>query len=399
MKKILIVIHNMGIGGAQKSLLSFLQCLAAEKRRQEYDIHVMPLDPTGEFLAQVPECFTVKLPENVLRWMGTAMNRDLLLKHFSLRGLVGKCVWLLRKRLGKFPNGLNTPQRIWYSWKTMIPSCEEQYDVAIAYMDGTPAYYVMDKVRAKKKVLWVHNDYEKVLYDVVFDEPYYDRSDVVVTISQECSDALVRMHGAQKEKICILENITSPAQVLEKSREGHCTEFDGDVGLRLLTVGRLHTQKGIDMAVEAAKRLKSAGMKYTWLVVGEGGERRLLEDMIQTADVADCFHLVGARNNPYSYMRECDILVQSSRYEGKSIVLDEAKILCKPIVVTDYSTVHDAIVHGETGWIVSMSGEAIAEGIQHLNAHPEHLHKIVVNLQQLPKGNEPLVGDYIKTMF
>lgn len=399
MKKILIVIHNMGIGGAQKSLLSFLQCLKEEKRHEEYDIHVMPLDPTGEFLAQVPECFTVRMPENTLRWMGTAMCRDLLVKHFSLRGVVGELVWMLRKRLRLFPKGLNTPQRIWASWKRMIPPCQEQYDAAIAYMDGTPAYYVMDKVQAKKKVLWLHNDYEKVAYEPTFDRPYYAQCDAVITISEECGESITRWHEEQKGKICILENITSPTQVLQKSRAGDCAEYDGRQGLRLLTVGRLHAQKGIDIAIDAAKRLKAAGTCFTWLVVGAGSEQGALEEKIKAADVADCFHLIGARNNPYSYMRECDILVQSSRYEGKSIVLDEAKILCKPIVVTDYSTVHDAIVHGETGWIVRMTGEAIAEGIQHLNTHPESLQKLVENLRQLPKGNESLVADYIEKMF
>lgn len=399
MKKILIVIHNMAIGGAQKSLLSFLQCLQEEKRHEEYDIHVMPLDPTGEFLAQVPKCFTVKMPDNALRWMGTAMCRDLLVRHFSLRGLVGELVWLLRKRLGLFPKGLNIPQRIWSSWKRLIPPCREQYDAAIAYMDGTPAYYVMDKVQAKKKVLWLHNDYEKVAYEAEFDKPYYDQCDTVITISKECGESIVRWHGEQKGKICIQENITSPMEVLEKSQSGCCPEYEGAQGLRLLTIGRLNKQKGIDMAIDAARRLKVSGVCFTWLVVGAGSERMALEEMIKAADVEDCFRLIGARNNPYPYMRECDILVQSSRYEGKSIVLDEAKILCKPIVVTDYSTVHDAVVHGETGWIVDMTGEAVAEGIQHLNAHSEIVQKLVDNLQQLPKGNKALVNDYIEKMF
>lgn len=399
MKKILIVIHDMRIGGAQKSLLSFLQCLEAQGHCADYDVHVLPLNPKGEFLSQIPGGVTVKMPDDTLRWLGQHMSRDLLLKHFSLRGLWGELLWLIRKMLRLFPKGLNLSQRVWHNWRKVIPGCREKYDVAIAYMDGTPAYYVMDKVQADRKVLWLHNDYEKVGYDAAFDAPYYAASDAVVTISEECRASACVHHPSQKDKIHVLENITASQTVQEKSREGVCSEYAGRRGLRLLTVGRLHEQKGIDIAINAAKRLRDMRMDFLWLVVGEGSEREKLQQMIDNAQLQDSFQLIGAKNNPYPYMRECDILVQPSRYEGKSIVLDEAKILCKPIVATAYSTVCDALVHGETGWIVDMNSEAVACGIHHLAQDAQLCTKLTNNLNALQKGNEAELKRYIDLMF
>lgn len=399
MKKILIVIHDMRIGGAQKSLLSFLQSFAAEGHCNEYNVHVLPLNPQGEFLAQIPAGVTVNMPGNTLRWLGQHMSRELLQQHFSLRGLLGEALWVLRKALHLFPKGLNLPQRVWHNWRRVIPGCEEKYDVAIAYMDGTPCYYVMDKVRADKKVLWLHNDYEKVGYEAAFDAPYYAECDALVTISEECRASVCAHHPDQTAKVAVLENITASRMVMEKSRDGVCREYENCSGVKLLTVGRLHDQKGIDIAIGAACELRKMGVDFRWLVAGEGSERKKLEALIAEASLQESFVLMGAKNNPYPYMRECDILVQPSRYEGKSIVLDEAKILSKPIVATAYSTVHDAIVHGETGWIVDMNSEAVARGIQKVYQDHSLREKLINNLNAKQKGNEAELKRYMDLML
>lgn len=399
MKKILIVIHDMRIGGAQKSLLSFLQSLAAQGGCAAYDVHVLPLNPRGEFLAQIPEGITVDMPDNTLRWLGQHMSRELLVKHFSLRGLVGEALWVLRKLLRLFPKGLNLSQRVWHSWRRLIPAHRERFDAAIAYMDGTPGYYVMDKVQADKKVLWLHSDYQKQAYDPAFDEGYYRDCDAIVTVSEECRETIRRAHPAQGGKMHVLENISSYVMVKARSEEAGAEEFDGTAGAKLLSVGRLHVQKGMDIAIDAARCLKERGFAFRWLIAGEGSERPSLERKIAEYGLENHVFLLGSRSNPYVYMTKCDILIQPSRIEGKSIVLDEAKMLCKPIVVTNYPTVGDSVSHGETGWVVEMTGEAIAEGVLRLWEDAPLREGIVRRLESLPKGNEALVQRYLDTMM
>ncbi|MBE5802804.1 MAG: glycosyltransferase [Clostridiales bacterium] len=399
MKKILIVIYNMHIGGAQKSLLSFLQSLAADGRQDQYDVHVLALNPEGEFLSQIPAGIHVDKPANVLRWMGGKLKAGLALHHFSLRGVIGELRWLMDRWLRGKKQPQNDAQRLWQVWGPVVPQCKEHYDVAISYIDGTTSYYVMDKVAADKKVLWLHSDYRKQEYDPAFDDPYYQACDIIVTVSAECRESIRQALPQHGEKMHVLENISSFQAVEAASREGSCPEYRDAQGLKLLSVGRLHEQKGMDIAVEAAKHLKESGTRFCWLVVGEGSERRRLEEMIEAYGLTDCFRLIGARQNPYIYMRECDILVQPSRIEGKSIALDETKMLLKPIVATRYPTVGDAITHGVTGWVTDMNGEALSQGIVQVAQDEELRMRLVAALEQLPKGNEEELQKYIELMF
>ena len=399
MKKILIVIHDMRIGGAQKSLLSFLQCLEADEQRSAYEIHLLPLRPDGEFLNQLPPSVIVEEPGRVLRWLSCHMSANLVRQYFSLRGMLGEGLWLLRKALKWFPKALNASQKLWMSWKRLIPARKEAYDIAVAYMEGLSSYYVVDKVTAGRKVLWLHTDCEKAQYQPAFDAPYYAAADQIITISEECRETLRRNHAGQAAKMAVLPNITSYRMLKAYSEEGECPEYAGATGLKLLTVCRLTELKGIDMAIEAAEMLHAEGIEFTWLVVGEGADRERLETLLGQSGAREHFRLIGARMNPYAYMRECDILIQSSRYEGKSIVLDEAKMLCKPIVATNYATVRDAVTDGETGLIVEMTPAGIAGGIRVLYQDAKLRSYLVDNLQALPKDNTEALQQYIDLMF
>ncbi len=397
MKNVLIVIHDMRIGGAQKSLVSFLRCLA--EKGEAYRVSLMVIDPTGPFLKEIPETVTLLSPPKPLRWLGSALSKDLFLKHFSIGGLWGECCWLANKKLKRFPKGLNLQQKLWHSWKKHLPELKERFDVAISYMDGVPNYYVAEKVSAQKKVMWVHSEYQKQGYAPTFDRPFYDKAHKIITISPNCKDCIVREFPDMEEKICVLENITSPTAVIEKSQIGESPEFDGVDRLKLLTVARLNPQKGVDLAVEAGILLKKAEVPFLWLVVGDGPEREALQKQILQGDIADCFQLLGGRNNPYPYMKNCDILVQPSRVEGKSIVLDEVKVLCKPVVATNYVTVVDALEHGKTGWIVEMEPEALADGILKLYEDPALRTSMEAYMETLPKGNERELEKYCKIML
>lgn len=399
MKKILIVIHDMRIGGAQKSLVSFLRCLTEAPAGEAYDVSLMVIDPTGPFLKEIPETVTLLPPPKPLRWLGSALSKDLFLKHFSFGSLWGECGWLLKKKLKRFPEGLNLQQKLWHSWKKRIPANKTIYDVAISYIDGVPNYYVMDKVQAKKKVLWIHNAYEKLQYLPEYDRAYYDAADAIVTISELCRQSIVAAFPSQEEKVHILENITVASDVRKKGVQEESPEFTDVQGLKLLSVGRLNPQKGYDLAIAAAKILKDRNVPFLWLVLGDGPDREILQQQIDSSGLQNCFRLIGSRENPYCYMHRCDILVQSSRFEGKSVVLDEAKLLAKASVVTNYSTVQDSVEHGKTGWIVEMEPEALAEGILKLHKDPELRANMEAYMETLPKGNEKELKKYCKIML
>lgn len=397
MKKILIVIGDMKIGGAQKSLLSFLKCLSASDEMAQYQVDLMVVDPVGEFYPQIPAEIRLIPAPKPLRWLGSAFSVKLLTQQFSVQCLLTELVWLVRKRLGKFPGKWNTQQKLWHCWKEIIPQLPGHYDTAISYIDGFPNYYVMEKVKADKKVLWVHSEYRKMQYDPTYDRPFYQNADSIITISEQCRQCILQEFA--ECEVSVLENITVARDVQEKSLAGACPEFSGFDGLKLLTVARLNPYKGVDIAIDGAMELKKQGIPFLWLVVGDGPERERLQAQIDRLALGEQFCLLGSRGNPYPYMRACDILVQPSRVEGKSIVLDEAKVLGKLIVSTNYTTVKDSLQHLQTGVITEMDPKALAQGILQLHQDPSLQQQIKENVRQLSQEDGALLRRYIQTMF
>lgn len=398
MRKVLIAINNMRIGGAQKSLLSFLQELSVSEYAADYEIHLLVMDPVGEFMRELPDNVRlISVPE--LRWLGGRMSFRLICSFFSIRALLGEICWVLRKKLDLFPKGLNTEQKLWQSWRPFIPKWKEKYDFAISYMDGPPNYWLMDKVFSQKKVLWVHSEYQKQKYDSVFDRSYFGLCDAVVTISENCRSCIVREFPQLENKVYVLENITSSQSIIHQSKAYVPKEFAAVEGMKILSVGRLNHQKGVDIAIEAARLLKERGEAFQWFVLGDGSERARLEQQLEESGAAECFKLLGSKKNPYPYIRECDILVQPSRVEGRSMVLDEAKVFCRPIVATNYTTVRDSLEHGKSGWIVDMTPEALCDGIAHMMCDGALRKSLTEYLEKQPKGNAEELKKYIDLMM
>ena len=161
-----------------------------------------------------------------------------------------------------------------------------------------------------------------------------------------------------------------------------------DDKVNILSIGRLHGQKGFDIAIDACKILIDSGYNACWYVIGEGKERKKLEELIEKNNLKNNFKLLGLKSNPYKYLKACDIYVQPSRYEGKSVAIDEAKILCKPIVVTNFSTVYDQIEDSRTGIITEMNDISLSKGIESLIDNKELKKYINSNLRRLSLENE-----------
>lgn len=399
MKKVLILIQDMGSGGSQKSLLSFLYSLEQNKKNIEYEIDLIIAKPEGVFLSQIPKYVNVITTPKTLLWLGTPLWNPLLRKYISVQGIIGKIQWIFRKKFKLFKPFLNDEQKLWSCWRKMIPINNKEYDIAISYMNGFLNYYVIEKVKATKKVLWIHNEYQKIGYNLNFDKYFYKRANKIITISKECLNSFCEVFPEFKNKISILENITIRADIFKKANKDIAYEFQNFKGLKLLSIGRLSEQKNFDLAIEAANELKRKNIDFCWLILGEGEERKKLQEKIDKYKLSNFFKMIGVKENPYSYIKECDVFVQTSRYEGKSIVLDEAKIFAKPIVVTNYPTVYDSICNGKNGIIVEMNGIEVANGIELLLKNKSLKYNLIKMLEKNNMGNENELEKYIKVML
>jgi glycosyltransferase involved in cell wall biosynthesis len=145
---------------------------------------------------------------------------------------------------------------------------------------------------------------------------------------------------------------------------GPCFPKDGL--LTVVSVGRLSPEKAFDRAIKVHSRLDKKGISFRWYIVGEGDERPKLEKEIEECKLQRKFILLGAKMNPYPYIAQADIFVLPSLFEGCSIVVNEAKILKRPILVTDVGAAREQIVSERTGLIVDNKEKAIFEGLKRL---------------------------------
>ena len=386
MKKVLFVNISLGYGGAERSMVNLLHELPKDK----YAIDVLLFQPEGDLLKQLPQYVRVlKTPTALAKLYSPIHNAGWYMP-----------VKLIGTGMAKLIKKGQKPRRI-YRWKhfykKVIEALPGKYDLAIAYVSGEVLYYVGDKVNADKKIVWVHNDYRAAQYSKDADRPYFMDMEAIISVSKECVDVLKEEFPEFESKIFYLENITSSAAVRHQAMEFNVDEYQKSE-CTILSVGRLSSQKGFDMAIDAAALLKKKGLKFQWLVIGEGELREQLQQQIRDRFVEDCFTLIGTRENPYPYIKNCSVLVQSSRYEGKSVVLDEAKILGVPIVATAYPTVSDQIIDGKEGIVVPMSSEGIAEGVFRIIQDDILRNKLKQYLSMNEYGNQSEVVKYMKLL-
>ncbi|ENQ3078072.1 glycosyltransferase [Bacillus cereus] len=380
-KDILFVINNLNCGGAEKSLISLLNTIDYSR----YNVDLFLFKHEGLFFNKIPT------QVNILEEPSEYRLFDMSIKAATMQCLrKGKINIALSRVCAGYifkseKNSARCEQRVWRYLSQSLQTLHKTYDVAIGYLEKNPVYFCVDKVKANKKIGFIHTDYDKFGMDSNLDMQYFRSLDHIVTVSEECANVLKQRFPIYKDKIGVIHNIVSPSMIYKMSQEKAAIKHKG---IKLVSVGRLSNEKGFDFAVKACKNLVQNGYEIKWYIIGEGEERNKLARMIEENHLQEHFFLLGMKENPYPYIKEADIYVQSSRFEGKSIAIDEAKILHKPIVVTNFSTAKDQIKHEENGIIVEMNGNAIAEGIQKL-IHDEKLrNKLIQNLSNEELGTE-----------
>lgn len=354
MKKVLFIIGYLGSGGISKSMVNLLNAMD----RSHYEVHLLIMSSKeGAYEIFVPEdVIKHRIPE--IGWISAGKNglKELLIHgHFFL--FLGS---LLRLALSLFDKA--TAARL---MSKMYPKLEGRFDTIVEYNGQQDMYYMVDKLEGKRKITFFHSDYAKYPYYYKADKIYYPKVDKIYTISQTCIDSLKHFFPEITDKIGLFENISLPSMIYRLADEKDVlTDYNG---LVFTTIGLLSYNKGFDLIVGAAKILHERGVDFKWIMVGQPlSDSEPYIKQIKEEGLEHHFVFVGVQTNPYPYIKRASMVVHASRFEGKSIALDEAKILCKPIVVTNFSTVGDQFEHGVNATICQMSGESIADSLCHL---------------------------------
>ena len=373
MKKLLFVINTLGYGGAERALLNLLGALDPA----QYQISLFVLTGQGELIHELPAYVGILNADyndcSVLTKAGRTHLLRCVLRAGIGKGLLVKRARYLLKNLYRMcrEKRIQADKLCWRILAEGAPELNETYDLAVAYLEGGATYYVADRVRAKKKAAFVHIDYVQAGYGKALDLDCYQRMDHIFTVSNEVKEHFLEVYPSYENKVSVFPNLVDQKRVCRLAEEGKGFS-DAFHGVRILTVGRLTEQKRYDVAIDAMALLKKTSpVPVRWYVLGEGALREQLERQIQKLGLEKEFHLLGVKANPFPYYRECDLYVHATGYEGKSIAIQEAQILGKPILATDCSGNREQIEPDVDGRLCRLDSQSVSDEILWMIAHPD----------------------------
>ncbi|MDR2646729.1 MAG: glycosyltransferase [Oscillospiraceae bacterium] len=376
--KLLITSVCMQIGGIERSLIELLQAIDPAR----FDVALFLFSHTGPLMNEIPPHVRL-LPEN--EKLATLLKpiKHILLRHPLLAGarLLAKVRLKCRFAGRKADEDQMTFANLQYYWDLLtplFPPLDGDYDAVISFQ--WPHHYAAARVSAKRGIAFVHTDHRAGVYDMPKERAVWSRFGAIACVSADVKASFSQLHPPLAERCFVFENLLNPTAVKQKANAFMPTDMlCYNTARRLLTVGRYSHAKAFDNAVRICKYLRGAGLDIVWFAIGYGGLEEELRRMIAMEHLESHFILLGKKENPYPYMRACDLYVQPSRYEGRSVAVLEALTLGKPIVLTDFPTASAHIQNGETGLIVPMDTQKAAAAIGNLLKDPAQMQTLAQN--------------------
>ncbi len=385
MKKILIISHALELGGAERALLGLLEAL--DKTLYQVDLFLMR--HSGELMNQIPQ--GIRLLPEVPEYTCLARPISFVLKEghvlIAMGRVLGKTTAAAYMRLHRHQDSMVPLDYSHKFTKAFMPRInpEEEYDLAISFL--TPHYFAAEKVKAKKRIAWIHTDYRKLQLDEKSELKMWSAFDHIAAVSDAVADGFSQVFPELAERVFTIENILSKEYILREAQQNVSPEMPDDGSIKLLSVGRFCTAKNFDSVPDICSRLVQKGADVKWYLIGFGGDEALIREKIEEAGMQDRVIILGKKENPYPYMAACDVYVQPSRYEGKCVAVREAQMLGKPVVITNYATSASQLEDGCDGIIVPMDNEGCAEGIAALINNRTLQEKLIENTKRSDYSN------------
>ena len=357
-KKILIVITQFYKGGAETSLLNLFHCLDSQKYEVDFLVlNQMEYQDATSLMGEVPEWIHV---------FDAVKNRG---NGVKLEQLAGK----IYRRL--------------FHTETYVKSAVDfvknrKYDVAISFGEWLSPAFLVKKVNAVKKYVWIHIDLDKA--DFVNKEElvkYDSRITGYIFASEKSRQSSIHRCPQMTEKSIVVHNILNRQNILSRSAEDVTLPQANDSFL--LSVGNLRVEKNYPRQIEVMRILKERNILIKWICVGSTVDKNVygeVSELLEKYQLKDDFILCGADDNPYKYMKRAKAVMVLSDHESWSLVISEAKLLGVPVIATNTSGAQEQIVNGETGIITSFQAEEIADEIEEFLKNLDLQDKIRKNL-------------------
>jgi len=370
MKKIIFGITSLGLGGAERVLVDLVNELS---KNNEYDITIFTIYGQGELEKQVSSKVTIKsIYKNSYNQLSKIKQK--LLVPISI--LIGK-------------SGI---------YKKYI---ENKYDLEISFLEGPITRIFSCGGNKQKKIAWVHNDISQVFGTGIkanikrkIDEKLYDKFTKLIFVSNNNLESFKKTYPNNKSEKQVIYNYIDSQKVVAKAEEKVETGFD-EKSTNLLTVARLVPQKALDRLIKVHAQLIKEDINHNIYIIGDGPEKDYLQQLIKSNNCENTAKLLGAKENPYPYMKKADYFCLLSNFEGYPMVVEEAKILNKKILITDNAS-REVVRNYKKSQIFENSETGIYEGLKNvLKIKKDEMHssneynnvEIIKKIKQLINEN------------
>ena len=395
-KKVLFVLQSIGYGGSMTSLINLLGFL---KEANNISIDVLFMDKYGELLENAEKIANV-LPENVILQSVTASRNKLIqLKRFDLYA---------RRFFLAFQGKIKHSSTEKLAFELAAKQFSNMYDCVVAYQESIATKFVAE-IHANKKIAWIHNDFDNVLGicgGIEAMNKLYSSFDKIVCVSRagqknfqsrlnynsdniECVYNTMNVRKIKENALVPLNQIVPKDTIIfQKLQEKNIFKF--------VSSGRVVKQKRFDRVVLAAKMLRDAGINFYWFIVGNGELDLELSEMIIEEELESCIFLTGGLKNPFPIVNCCDVFVLTSDFEAHPMVANEALILGKPVISTNFESATEVIVHEKNGLICEMDPKQIAIACQNVIENKSLFENLKREAGKFEYRNEEIVKKVIQ---
>lgn len=380
-KNILFVVDNLKMGGVTKVLINMLKSLD----NSDYSIDLLVLHYYKDMLIDLPN--NIKIIKGSKYFHIVDQNLKSLLVNKDIKNIFRKCCFSFNIKTNIIKRKIK---------KDRLKNIKKQYDVEIAFGDGFPYLYT-SYGNSIKKIAWMHSDVAVRDYSARYYKNIKNalsKMDLCIAVSDKVATSYKNRYNIATVEV--IPNIIDDYEIIKKSKLAPEVSFDKNQ-LNFISVGRLDYSKNYLMLLNVAKHLIDDGYKFKVYIVGDGEENVTLQKAIINLKMEKHFILLGRKDNPYPYVKNSDLFLLSSRYEGLPTVIIEALILHIPCISTEVAGIGE-ILNNSFGVITKNTENDFYLSLKHLLDNPQKIIEMKENLSNY-KYNNNIIIDKIKNIL
>ena len=383
--KIIVVQKDFYLGGIAKACTNFVNILSGFG----IDVSLVTFDPLHDIQKELKKTVKVIKANQSLDAFAVCYGDS------KKNGIKFRIKWILLRLWSKFFSN-KLPLKLALKKQVML---DGDYDIAIAFSPSTcsksfsvgSSEFVLKKIKAKKKFVFVHNDFKIAGLNTDFVIDGLSKFDKILCVSKSCAENMRNAVPKLKKQIDYLYNFANVSQIKDKSQEFKVLY---PKTFNIVSVSRLSEEKGHIRSLKIFNELHSKFPNFVWHIIGDGATRVELEKYVSENRMNDFVKLYGAKANPYPYIKNADLFYLGSYHEAAPMVYAEAMILGCPVLTTKTCSAEELV--GEKGFVCENSEDGIVNMFEKVLSNPKLIDEKKQQLKDYKYDNDSIVLKLLK---